>query len=899
MTIFRWVTLAFVCAGTLLGEDLGAVDSSFDLPGLILHLKQTPQQQRALERLLADQQNPATPDFHRWLTPEQFADRFGANTADIAKLTAWLQGQGFSIGHVSRGRRWIVFHGDAGKVRSSFHTNIHRYRSNGEMHYANSGDPVIPGVLTDLVSSIGGLDDYAPIPDSHSVSPLETFTNGAHALVPGDYATIFDINPLYDAGIDGTGQKIAIAGESDILLSDIQTFRTTHLLPSQTPQLMLVPDFPDPGTTGALHEAYLDLEWSGAIARSATVIYVYSTNAFNAAAYAIDQNLAPVLSVSFSVCEAFVGSAAQAQFRSMAQQANAQGITWVNSNGDAGAAACDPNGATVAQDGFAIRFPASTPEITAVGGTQLNDTGGDYWNTTNGADGSSALGYIPEIAWNDVAVFKSLWATGGGASIFFLKPVWQSGPGVPNDGLRDTPDVALPASSHNPYVITSLGKTWYEFGTSCAAPSFAGMLTLLNQYVTAHGMQAQPGLGNVNIQLYQLAQSNPAAFHDVTAGNNAVPCAAGSPNCVGGMFGEFTGVGYDLVTGLGSPDLANLISGWSTKAPTASLVEISLDQNPVTEQQPDASGHSWNETFTLTEEAGVATTLTDFTVNGTSLASTLSTYFSSTAIPAHGSISARIGFENLTPAVNQTFGFSGMDANGQTWTRQISIPFVGFPPIPTIAGSANGASFEEAYAPGMVLSIFGTELATGTQQAEALPLIDFLQNFSATVNGYIAPIYYVSPGQVNIQIPYGVQPGPAMLVVFNGDQVAISTIQIAASAPGIFVDGNGATVPYGSGKAGDTLVLYITGEGEVTPALATGSAPSSTTTVSNLPKPVLPVTMTIGGVNAPIAFVGIPYGLVGVTQINFTVPAGLAPGKQPVVVTVGNVPGTAANFTVE
>jgi uncharacterized protein (TIGR03437 family) len=328
-------------------------------------------------------------------------------------------------------------------------------------------------------------------------------------------------------------------------------------------------------------------------------------------------------------------------------------------------------------------------------------------------------------------------------------------------------------------------------------------------------------------------------------------------------------------------------------------VDIALSANPVVQQQPDTAGYSWVEEFTLTEQAGVATTLTDFTINGQSLASQLATFFNSTAIPAHGSITGGVGFKNLTPPLNQTFGFSGMDASGQTWTRQLTIPFDGFPPMPSIGGATNGASFEQVYAPGMILSVFGTELGQGTQTAETVPLIDILQNFSALVNGVTAPIYFVSPGQANIQIPYGTAPGSATLVVFNGDQQATSTIQIAASAPGIFVGPDGSTVPYGSGKAGDTLVLFITGEGEVTPALTTGSPPSPTTPVANLPKPVLPASMTIGGVNAPIVFIGIPNPLVGVTQVNFTVPAGLTPGTQPVVVTIGAASSKSANFTVE
>lgn len=173
-----------------------------------------------------------------------------------------------------------------------------------------------------------------------------------------------------------------------------------------------------------------------------------------------------------------------------------------------------------------------------------------------------------------------------------------------------------------------------------------------------------------------------------------------------------------------------------------------------------------------------------------------------------------------------------------------------------------------------------------------------MQSVEATVNGVLAPLYYVSPTQANVQIPYATAPGAASLVVYQAGQSTTSQIQIVAAAPGIFTDGNGNTVPDASGSAGQTLTLFITGDGEITPSLASGSAPATSTPVTSLPKSNLPVSMTIGGTPAQIVFNGIPYGLVGVTQINFVVPAGLAPGPQPVVITVGTASSKAAMFTI-
>jgi len=173
-----------------------------------------------------------------------------------------------------------------------------------------------------------------------------------------------------------------------------------------------------------------------------------------------------------------------------------------------------------------------------------------------------------------------------------------------------------------------------------------------------------------------------------------------------------------------------------------------------------------------------------------------------------------------------------------------------------------------------------------------------MQSFEATLNGVLAPLYYVSPTQANVQIPYGTAPGAATLTVYQGGQSANTQIQIAAAAPCIFADANGNTVPYASGAAGQALVVFVTGDGEVSPSLASGAAPASTTPVASLPKSVLPVSMTIGGQPGQILFDGIPYGLAGVTQINFVVPSGLSPGPQPIVVTVGTTPSKPATFTI-
>jgi subtilase family serine protease len=335
----------------------------------------------------------------------------------------------------------------------------------------------------------------------------------------------------------------------------------------------------DPGTSQADQtEASLDLEWAGGIARNASIVYVYSTNVFTSLQYAIDQNLAPVISLSYGGCE-LEGSTS---FRTLAQQANAQGITWMNAAGDSGAAGCDTAGEPIATEGLAATFPADIPEVTAVGGTEFNEAGGSYWSPQNSANLESALSYIPEMAWNDTALGSGLAAGGGAPSLVYAKPWWQAGPGVPNDQARDVPDVSMAASGqHDGYVMYVRGELVAVGGTSAASPSFAGIVAILNQYLATKGFISKPGLGNINPDLYNLAQNTTGLFHDVVTGNNMVPCATGTKGCVNGSLGYTAGPGYDLATGLGSVDAYNLVTKWAG-LPSGVGTKMTLAATPAT-----------------------------------------------------------------------------------------------------------------------------------------------------------------------------------------------------------------------------------------------------------------------------------------------------------------------------
>ncbi len=1174
--------------------DRGAVDASMKVSYATLHFKPSP----SIDLFLSELQSPGSEDFQRWLTPEQFGDRFGLSKDDAAQAAAWLKSEGLAVHDVARGRNWITFSGSAQQVGRAFRTELHHYQVDGKKHFAPVVEPSVPAALEPLVSGIDGLDDFEPESMLRKGPEQPAYNIGStHYLAPDDLATIYNITPLYQAGIDGSGQKIAVIGRTAFDLSDIRTFRQRFGLPPNDPQFLLFG--PDPGKTADEGEAVLDVEWSGAVARNATIVYVYSTNVRTSAQYAVDQNVAPVMTYSYGTCE-LTTNASQ---RGVAQQANAQGITWMVSSGDAGAATCDFNSPTQqASKGLTASFPASLPEVTAVGGTEFNEGTGNYWNATNSPTLASARSYIPEKPWNSAVLGFGLFAGGGGPSGLYAKPYWQQGVGVPDDKARDVPDISLTASGdHDGYYVILGGRGFIFGGTSASAPAFAGIVALLNQY-----RKSTNGLGNINPVLYRMAQSNPGAFHDVTEGDIKVPCTQGSPGCVDGLLGYAAGPNYDLATGLGSVDAFRLVTEWnagrlSTTAvtvtregtgfsgtarvsvtvtgdggtpsgtvmllanntqigsaelvsggavitvnanliaagnntvtafyagdatfgassgkvavsfdfpPNAAAVAIAVNPNPVTQ-----AGSSWPYTVSITEKGGVAATITSFTVNGVN--QTLPGGFGTTSLPANGTLSASLVGSNLVVPLNRIFRFTGTDANGQSWSNEITVPFVAstqpvlapsisltvaasplqqntkadascawqiplvvqekggfsaqltqlrsgttdltseiqkvfgtarlaalgtlranvcvdrsaafgnrvftvtalaesgaiitasanatlsdaasstvtmslsanainipvansqngtsavslnfaagtpawrasvlpvspgpnwlsvspqsgtgsgtltlnatsaglsngvyvaklmiqatdtspqFLELPvtlvvgassttTIGGVTNGASFKTAFAPGMVLSVFGTSLAPSTASAARLPLPLFSNGVSATVNGISAPFYFTSTGQLNIQIPYETSLGTAVVGVNNNGQVAAFSFEVTASAPGIFAS-NGSLVPSASGKPGDILLAFITGDGDLTPTLPTGATPGSGTTIARIPKPKLPLTLTVGGVPANVVFAGVPSGLSGVTQINFTIPSNAPLGLQPVVVNIGGVDSAPVNLNV-
>jgi subtilase family serine protease len=537
---------------------LGPVNPATRLDRVLLLLNSSPAQQADLDALLAAQQDPQSPLFHQWLTPTEFGARFGASDSDFAQICAWLSSHGFSIDEIPAGRRIVAFSGSASQVSAAFHTPLHVYSVNGTDHLANSGDPQIPAALSGVIAGIVSLHDFRRTSELHPLAPLASdpdYSAGAtHDLFPADFATIYDLNPLFAAGTNGANSSIAIAARSNIKLGDVESFRSMAALPANHPTVTV--DGADPGLV--VHdqdESTLDAEWAGAIAPAAQVNLVVARSTATtdgidlAAGWIVNHAAAQVVSVSYGSCEQDMGSAELAFYNTLWQQAAAEGMSVFVAAGDAGAAGCSKPTANSASQS-AVNGLCSSPWSTCVGGTEFDEgaNSAEYWSATNSAGYSSALRYIPEEVWNESAANggTGLWASGGGVSAVYTQPAWQTNI-VGAATMRSLPDVALAAADHDGYFVAENGSFWIASGTSASAPAFAGIMGLV--------IQAQHGAsqGNANPHLYSMANSPGNPFHPTPSGDNTVPGLAGF---------SATGAAYNMATGLGSVDGTLLIRNW-------------------------------------------------------------------------------------------------------------------------------------------------------------------------------------------------------------------------------------------------------------------------------------------------------------------------------------------------
>jgi pseudomonalisin len=664
-------------------------DFAAPMEHMVLHLQGSAEQEAQLESLIAQQNDAKSSSYHKFLTPKEFAAQFGASASDLAKLTNWLQSHGFTVEEVPAGNRAIIFSGRASQVSSAFNTEMRQYNINGVQHLANASDPQIPAAFAGVVGGILKLHDFryqshtvkgAPLAAAQGIGSLFNLDGSLHILGPADYYTIYDINPLLSAGINGAGQTIAVLARSDIYLSDVQSFRSMFGLKANDPQFVVTNS--DPGqVNGDNVETTLDTEWAGAVAPGASIKVIISSSGSSdgidlSATYAVNNNVAPIISLSYGGCEASMGSTELAFYNSLWKQAAAQGQTVLVAAGDSGAAGCDSSSAKTAVGGKAVNGLCSSPYSTCVGGTEFveGSNPGQYWLPANNSTSlGSVLSYIPETTWNESG--GSLAAGGGGASTVYAKPAWQTGAGVPADGKRDVPDVSLTAAVHDGYTVVQGGELGYIFpvgGTSASTPSFAGLIALVNQkYNSAQGC--------INPVLYPLAAKQTAGgaaiFHDITTGNNSVP----------GVTGFSAAAGYDQATGLGSVDANNLINHWNDAAASTGSLTISTYAATVSQGQTSAAAIK-------TTTTGISSAVA-LTVSGMPTGVTATFSPATIASPGSGSTTLNIAATSTATPGNYTLavtGTAGSQTAKSSFTLTVLAPSFGLA-VPTAAlGMQNG-----------------------------------------------------------------------------------------------------------------------------------------------------------------------------------------------------------------
>lgn len=838
------------------------------------------------DQLLADQQDPNSPLYHKWLTPAEFGARFGATDLQLAMITDWMTSNGLTIDRVEQGRTSLTFSGTVEQLEKAFHTTLNNYALDENLVIANATEPKIPTRIAEAVNGVIGLNGFhkynfhhtpvkqvnADKPQAGKVHPNYNGPSGK-LIGPADFNVLYNINPLYTNNLDGTGQTIAIVARCDFKLSDVQTFRSTFGLPAKDPVKVFVTTNPGITSTGEEIEVLLDSEWSGAVAKNATVKVcigqsTQTTDGVDASIqYIINNNVAPVVSISFGLCETDLGSSGNLFYNNLFAQGAAQGQSIFVSSGDSGAAACfNAQGSPIGPAG--VNGLSSTPYNVAVGGTSLQ---GAQFNASG-----LLTGITSETTWNDSPGGGS---TGGGASSIYAKPSWQVAPGVLADSKRDLPDVSFMGSANNIgyYIYQSdLGGLIGIGGTSASAPSMAGLMSII---VQNSGQQ-----GNPNPTFYQLgnAQYNgtgPAVYRDIKTGNNSYA----------GVTGFSAGTGYDATTGLGVPDGFALVTNWggsvqvnppSISSFTPSLGVIGSTVVITGSNFTNASAVKFN-----------TTNATAFTVN------------SDTQITANVPTGATTG--NITVTTS-----GGSSVSTSAFTVVIPPKITSFSPLQGVAGTnvnINGSNFTGT----TDVQFNGTSAASFT--------VNSATSISAVVpgNATTGKITVVKPGaSVQSANTFKILPkitgftpgsGPA------GTAVTITgfNLSVNGAAPTVKFSNVIASVQSFSPTQVVAIVPNTAASGSITVATTDGTATSPTTFTVAKPPTITSFTplsfpsgakVTISGTNlatvTSVSFNGVSasFTVSGATLLA-TVPVGATSGKIMVSNSVGSATSTS-NYTI-
>src|ERR1035437_8575949 len=861
-------------------NNIGSVPPDLPLDQLTLVLSRSPQQEAAFQQFLADQQNPASPNYHHWLTPAEVGQRFGLSDQDIAAITGWLQSQGLHVNWVSPSRIFVGFGGSAANIGLALQSELHYYNVNGAQQISISSDPMIPQALAPAIKAVHGLYtiDEHPLYQAggmQSVSPLETANSGNHYLAPADFATIYDL----PASLTGAGMTIGIVDRSRTNFADFSNFRalTGSTFPNPTEIVPTAFGGVDPGpaytappggttSTSEQGEATLDVVRAGTVAPGASLLLVVATAASGGievdAQFLVQSTPVPaqVMTISFGACESSAGTAGVTFWDTLFQQAAAEGISVFVPSGAVGAAGGAPHGSAPPASPLpnSPNYICSSSYVTCVGGTEFNEGSNpsQYWTSGNGAGLLSVLSYIPEGAWNESTASK-VSASGGGVSSVIPTPSWQIGNGVPTARAgRYTPDISFSSSGHDAY-FTCLAANGYScvvsggsytsgafYGTSAAAPDMAGITALLDQKLGAPQ-------GNLNSEIYSLAAAVPAAFHDVTVAtsgvatcdintasmcNNSIALLSGS----GAQPGFLVGNGYDEATGLGSLDVNVFLNNYSMPK-TTPAVAMNLSSSSITTAQ--------KLTVTITVSGRAITTATGtVTLNRgayTSAALTLVAGSATITIPA-GSLAA--GTDTLTVSYTP-------DQPGSKFFNSAS------------ASSSVTVTAVPIITPAVVATLSAPNITTAQQLTVTIAVAGGSGNQTPTGTVTLTSTGYSS--------------GPVTLA--NGS----ATINVLASSLPVGVDG--LTASYAPDAVSSFVYHSATGSSSVTVT----AVPKITPTVTVTPTPsaltttqMLSVEIVVGGGTGNQT----PTGTVKLTVGSFFVTGILNNGSVLLLVSPGSIP---------
>ena len=859
-------------------RDAGAVPESTNI-GIAIVIARSPEVEAAYLKRQDDLQNPNSPEYHHWLTPQQIGEQFGPTQHDLDALTGWLTAQGLQVAPVNPSRTMVHASGSASVVGKAFKTEFRFFTSFDKPHYSAASEPSIPAALSPIIGSIHGMTDVELRPMNHvqasskftrdsSGKPQFTGSDGTtHYMFPGDFATIFNINPVYTANIKGSGQKVAIIGESTISNSDIADFENISGLASNTPNTIVVPTASggtNPGTvSGDEGESDLDLQRVIGVAPSVTADFVISGTGVApyagyqgidvAAEYEINTLKDPVLTLSYGSCEVDSGQASDTYWGTLFGQAAMEGISVFVSAGDSGAAGCDTafNPAPATQE-LSVNTICANNYTTCVGGTEFNDAsnGSTYWSATNGSNEASALSYIPEGAWNE-STFSGgtsyVAGTGGGASIYAVKPSYQAGTGVPADGKRDLPDVSFPASGHDGYfgceadltfsgggsADCSKGDGAIFSGTSAAAPGWAGVTALLNEKLGGTGQ------GNLNTLIYKLASLSSTPFHDATIASSGVTnCAVNTPSIcnnsdpgmsslTGGQAGYDLTTGYDLATGWGSVDVNALLTTAATETSLAATT-ATLTASPAS----PTTAQTVVFTSKVTANTGTPTGTVQFSSNGTKLGAAVALVNGTATSPAESFTT--IGMYTITalysgsntyqdaaaPSLNLNVISSGTTATTSTLTSTATtastsqavgftdtVKGTGGTPSGTVQFMLNGANYGSPVTlSGGVATLVPAVLVSGSDVVKAIYSGD--NSFSASTSNSVTVTVSAAGTSTAITIS-AAETNPSGYVILTGTVTATGGGAAPTGSLTLYQAGSAVTnpIPLTNG----TLDVAITG----------------------------------------------------------------------------------------